>query len=116
MEEAIRLSKSKAAIFSPLIVIVIGFISAYIFQTFMQEWAFIPLALIYWSAIFMVTYKYFGRARIAGLFAKPERNILWTVLCFVVGFIPLPIFLMNLVDVINLSVFVFLNIHVPPVM
>lgn len=96
MEEAIRLSKSKAAIFSPLIVIVIGFISAYIFQTLMQEWAFIPLALVYWGVMFMVTYKYLGRAGIAGLFAKPERNILWSILCFAVGFIPLPIFLMNL--------------------
>ena len=90
------MSKSRVAIFTPLIVIVIGCVSAYIFQSFMQEWAFIPLALIYWGVTFALAYKYLGRAGIAGLFAQPERNIPWAVLCFVVGLIPLPIFLMNL--------------------
>lgn len=62
----------------------------------MREWAFIPLALLYWGAMFVVAHKYMGRAAIAGLFAKPKKNTLWTVLCFAVGLIPLPILLLNL--------------------
>ncbi len=90
------MSKSGAAIFSPLIVIAIGFACAHIFQTLIREWAFIPLALIYWGVTFAVAFKYLGKAGIAGLFARPERSIPWTILCLIVGLIPLPIFLMNL--------------------
>lgn len=90
------MNKDKVAIFSPIAIISLGFISASVFKIFMQEWAFIPLALIYWSLTFVVAYRCLGKASIVGLFAKPEKSIPWIALCFVVGLIPLPILLLNL--------------------
>ncbi len=90
------MSKSKLAIISPLVVIAIGFITAFFLIPFTGEWAFIPLALIYWGTTFAVSYTCFGKESIVKLFDKPKRNVLWTVLCFAVGFIPLSIMLLNL--------------------
>ena len=66
------------------------------FSSFIDEWAFIPLAFIYWAVTFAISYKYLGKEAIIGLFAKSERKIIWFILCLVVGLIPLPIMLMNL--------------------
>ena len=90
------MSKSRMAIFSPIAVIVMGFAIAFTFYPIIDEWAFIPLAFAYWTVIFLVSYKALGKADFAQLFVKPERKPLWVVLSLVVGFIPLPIFLMNL--------------------
>jgi membrane protease YdiL (CAAX protease family) len=92
----IDLKNSKIAIFSPMVVIAIGFIIAYMLSPIMEEWVFIPLALAYWAIIFAISYKNLGKEQFISLFAKPERKALWPILSLVVGFIPLSIFLMNL--------------------
>ncbi len=90
------MTKAKAAVLSPIAVIGIGFVCASLLSRIMQEWAFIPLALIYWGVTFALTYKYLGKASIAVLFAKPKGNVLWPILCMAAALIPLSIFLLNL--------------------
>jgi membrane protease YdiL (CAAX protease family) len=90
------MSKSRIAIFSPIAVIVLGFIIAFTLSPIIDEWAFVPLAFAYWAVIFLISYKMLGKDEFVQLFGKPERKPLWIVLSLVVGLIPLPIFLMNL--------------------
>jgi len=96
MRKVNDLSKSKFAIISPFIVIAVGFIVALVFSSFINEWAFIPLALIYWGVSFVISYKYLGKESIKKLFAKPQGRVVWLILCLIVALVPLPIFLMNL--------------------
>ncbi len=90
------ISKAKTAVLSPAIIIAAGFACASAFQALVGEWAFVPLALFYWGATFAVAYKSLGKAAIAELFVKPQRSVLWTILCCAAGLIPLPILLLNL--------------------
>ncbi len=90
------MTKARAAVISPIAIIVIGFVCASLFSQIMREWAFIPLALIYWGVTFAIYNIYLGKASIAGLFAKPERSVLWPILCMAAALIPLPIFILNL--------------------
>jgi membrane protease YdiL (CAAX protease family) len=90
------MNRSRIAIFSPIAVILIGFIIAFILSPIIEEWAFVPLAFAYWAVIVLISYKTLGKDDFVKLFGKPERKPLWIVLSLVVGLIPLPIFLMNL--------------------
>ncbi len=90
------MSNAKAAVFSPIAVIGAGFICARVCSPIIGEWAFIPLALVYWGVTFALVYKYLGKASIAALFVKPKRSVLLAVLCVAAALIPLPIFLLNL--------------------
>ncbi len=92
----IRTNKARAAVFSPIAVICVGFISASAFSVIMQEWAFIPLALVYWGVTFAVAYRFLGMSLITALFRKPDKSVLWAVSSLAVGMIPLPILLLNL--------------------
>lgn len=39
-------------IFSPLLIIFIGFLVSFIFNKFIGSWVFIPLAIVYWGLVF----------------------------------------------------------------
>ena len=94
------MNRSKVAIISPLIIIGLGFIAAFLFSKLINEWAFIPLALLYWGGSFAVSYRFLGRELFLQLFARPQGKAVWPVICIIAGFIPLPILLMNL-DLLN---------------
>lgn len=40
---------------APFYIIIIGFLAAFIFNHYIGAWAFIPLALVYWTTIAMIT-------------------------------------------------------------
>ncbi len=89
------MDRSKIAVISPLAVIAAGFACASLLSPLLRGWTFIPLALIYWGGTFAVSRQYL-KMPVAGLFATAQNNILWMVLCLIVGLIPLPILLLNL--------------------
>ena len=88
-------------ILAPIFVIAFGSIITVILYSFMNEWAWVILALAYWSSSFLIAYKALGKEDMRALFQKPVGSRGWLVLSIVVGLIPLSILLLNL----NLLIF-----------
>jgi len=81
---------------SPIFLIIICSIFAFLFNKIMGEWVFIPTFILYWGLSFFVTYNLAGVSNIKNWLKKPTGNKGWLVLSIVVGFIPFTILLTNL--------------------
>ncbi|MFD2630426.1 CPBP family intramembrane glutamic endopeptidase [Oceanobacillus kapialis] len=80
---------------SPIVVILIGFITATVFSKFIGGWAWVPLALVYWSTTgFMVMY-FKGDKRIKDWLRKPQSAKASVILSLLLGMFPLTILVMN---------------------
>jgi len=75
-------------IIAPVCVIAFGALIAYVFHLFINEWAWVALALVYWGSSFLIAYKALGKEGIASLFQKPVGSKRWLILSIVVGLIP----------------------------
>lgn len=65
----------------PFIIIAIGFIVALTANSFIQEWAFIPLAIVYWGLIFIVTKP--DKSKITEIFKSKTKERKYIYLSFV---------------------------------
>ena len=83
-------------IFAPLCVIALGAFAAYVSHLFINEWAWVFLALVYWSSSFLMAYKALGKESMPSLFKTPAGSKGWFALSIFVGLIPLSILLLNL--------------------
>lgn len=89
------MNKNRMAVISPVIVIIIGLLTALVFYQMIHEWAFIPLAIVYWGVTFAISWFHKGKDW-RSILGRPTGGRLWPVLCVIVGFIPAPILLLNL--------------------
>lgn len=89
------MEKKKILIF-PVAVIAIGWMTAMVFTPIIGEWAFIPLAICYWTITMGMVIKTAGLQKIKEMFYKPTGKKGWNILALLVGLIPLSILLMNL--------------------
>jgi membrane protease YdiL (CAAX protease family) len=64
----------------PIVIIICGFTVSFVFKFFINEWAFIPLALFYWSAILLITKPTMGGIKI--LFSISKNKIRYSLLAF----------------------------------
>lgn len=64
-----------------LLLIAIGFIVAVIFNQLIGEWAFIPLALVYWAAIFIIVKP--TKKQLSSLFSAPRTSTKYVLLAMV---------------------------------
>ena len=69
------------AIWSPFVIIGIGFSVSFIANSFIGAWAFIPLALIYWTAIFVIVKP--NMEKVTKLFKYPPNHARYILLTFV---------------------------------
>ena len=80
---------------SPLVIIAIGFITAFTFSKFINEWAWIPLALIYWlSQGFYIAFCK-GNKQMKDWFPPSKLVKLPNLISLLIGMIPLSILAMN---------------------
>lgn len=94
MELNISKGKKRFLLFSPLIVILIGFLTATIFSRYILEWAWIPLAIIYWTIIGLCIFLGKGDKRVKDWLGKPQASKI-TIVGLLLGMFPLTIFFMN---------------------
>ncbi len=66
---------------SPFIIIAMGFVVAITASGFIQEWAFIPLAVVYWGAILVITKP--NKIKLTEIFMSPVKDIKYAFLAFV---------------------------------
>lgn len=65
----------------PTVVIAIGFTVAVITNYFIQEWAFIPLALVYWVVIAIITKP--TKAKLTEIFKSPTKSLKYPLIAFI---------------------------------
>ncbi len=89
---------SKKSIFlllSLFVIIGLGFITASIFSQYIQGWAWIPLAIVYWSAIGICIFYFKGDKPIKSWLGKSAVSKVWITISLLLGMFPLTIFFMN---------------------
>ena len=92
---SISLRKRQFLLFSPLLIILVGFTTATLFSRFIQEWAWVPLALVYWTAMGVFVFIGKGDKQLKDWIRKPESSKL-TILGLILGMIPLTVLFTNL--------------------
>ncbi|MFP7224462.1 CPBP family intramembrane glutamic endopeptidase [Priestia filamentosa] len=90
-------SKRKKVIIllSPIIVILLGFITATGFSRFIDGWAWIPLAIVYWSSLGFCIVYFKENKQVKDWLKKPENSILPIILSLLLGMFPLSILIIN---------------------
>ena len=69
---SISVRKRQFLLFSPLLIILVGFTTATLFSRFIQEWAWVPLALVYWTAMGVFVFIGKGDKRLKDWIRKPK--------------------------------------------
>lgn len=65
---------------SPFLIIFLGFSTAAIFSGFLDGWAWIPLAIVYWGSLYFCSYYFKGAAPIKIWLGKARPSKLWVAL------------------------------------
>lgn len=95
MVTQIREVKFWAVLASPLLIILLGFLTATFFNHYIEGWAWVPLAIMYWGSLgffiwFLKENKYLGY-----WFKKSKKAPIWVAITMLVGVFPLSILMMN---------------------
>ncbi|MFY3790926.1 CPBP family intramembrane glutamic endopeptidase [Ureibacillus sp. MALMAid1270] len=80
---------------SPLAIIFLGFLTAFLFSKYIHEWAWIPLALVYWLSLGLCILYFKGTKHVKDWFLPTKITSLWNVISLLLGMIPLSILAMN---------------------
>lgn len=75
---------------SPLLIILIGHLSARLFSALLGQWAGVGVELVYWGSMILVTAALVDRQRVKGWFARPRGSRWWIVAAVTMGFISFP--------------------------
>jgi membrane protease YdiL (CAAX protease family) len=91
-----KMNRKLIAIISPFLVILLGFICSKLLSTYINEWAFVPVMIIYWTITVFIVYKSIGINKIKEYFIKPIGNRLWLILAIIIGVMPVAVLMQNL--------------------
>lgn len=89
------ITKKNIVLLSPFLIISVNIFVAVIFGKIIGKWAFIPIILVEWCLFAFFIWRYGGTDSIKKWLKKPSGNFGWSILALLIGFIPLPIFLMH---------------------
>lgn len=90
-----KLSKREIIIASPFLIISVNLIVAVLFGKIFQKWAFIPIILIEWCLFLFFILKFTDKETRVSWLKKSQGVFGWNALALVIGFLPLPLFLMH---------------------
>jgi len=80
---------------SPFIIILFGFLTATFFNHLIDGWAWIPLAIVYWSLLGFSIYFFKDNKKLGDWFQKSKKAPFWITITLLVGMFPLTILIMN---------------------
>ncbi|MGP4039728.1 CPBP family intramembrane glutamic endopeptidase [Gracilibacillus sp. D59] len=80
---------------SPLVIILLGFTTASLFSNIIGGWAWVPLAIVYWSLLGLSIYYFKANKAVKEWLKKPKRSFLMVTLSLLLGMFPLTILIMN---------------------
>jgi membrane protease YdiL (CAAX protease family) len=79
---------------SPIFILVITQSTALILGRYLDALVYLPIILIYWTALALILYK-FGLGDIKGWLKRPQGHWGWIVLAVLLGLSSLPLFISN---------------------
>lgn len=80
---------------SPFFIILLGFLTATFFNRIIDGWAWIPLALVYWTLLGFCIYLFKENKSLGDWFQKSKKAPFWITLTMLIGMFPLTILIMN---------------------
>lgn len=80
---------------SPVLVIAVSHVTARLSGHLLGVWSWAVLALVFWSTAALICYRHGGVADWRTRLRRSQGRAVWATLALLVGFIPLPIFLLN---------------------
>lgn len=92
---------------SPFFIIGLGFLTATAFNALIEGWAWVPLAIVYWSSMGYCIWRFKGDKPLAHWLKKSRKAPGWITITLLIGMFPLTILVMNyhLFDSVWLVVF-----------
>ncbi|MFJ5763729.1 lysostaphin resistance A-like protein [Lysinibacillus sp. NPDC093210] len=78
---------------SPFFIILIGYSTATVFNHFIGGWAWIPLAIIYWTFLGISIWNFKGDKKLGAWFIKSKKAPFWITISMLIGIFPLTILL-----------------------
>lgn len=97
MKMSLNLSAKKRvlALISPFVIILLGYLTAALFSNFVDGWAWVPLAIVYWGSLgFCIIYFKEGR-RIQEWLGKSKPSKGSVIVSLALGMFPLTILITN---------------------
>lgn len=86
--------KKYSAVIAPPAIILVGFLVAFGANAIIGEWAFIPLALVYWASIIFVVKP--DKETFSDIMKKPQGSIVWRILPYIPALFTLVAFVWGL--------------------
>ena len=80
---------------SPFLIILLGFLTASFFNNIIGGWAWVPLAIVYWSLLGLSIWKFKGSKNLSDWYKKSNNAPFCLSITMLVGMFPLTILLMN---------------------
>ncbi|OZI12008.1 hypothetical protein CEW92_08575 [Bacillaceae bacterium SAS-127] len=80
---------------SPIVVILLGFITATICSKVIDEWAWVPLAIVYWSSLGLCIKYFKGHKQIKDWLKKPQSSKFIVFFTLILGLFPMSVIMMN---------------------
>ncbi|MEK5231929.1 CPBP family glutamic-type intramembrane protease [Lysinibacillus sp. FSL K6-0232] len=80
---------------SPFLIILLGFLTATVCHSFIGGWAWIPLAIVYWSLLGFAIYFFKDTRNLGDWFQKSRKSPFWITITMLIGMFPLTILMMN---------------------
>lgn len=88
-------NRRRLILFSPLVIIAVGRLTAYFVGLLLGIWVWIPMILVVWAIFALMIIWGGGRESIRRWLRAPHGAWGWSVLAVVVGLIPLNVFILN---------------------
>ncbi|HWO75602.1 MAG TPA: CPBP family intramembrane glutamic endopeptidase [Bacillus sp. (in: firmicutes)] len=91
-----QIKNSQLVIWAPVIVVLISSCSSFIFSTFIQEWAWIPVAIFYWGSMFAFIYFFTTKKERSKWLSRARGHAGWKAGTVLAGLFPLTILFTNM--------------------
>ena len=93
--------KKWRAVAAPLVIILVGFLTAFTTNELIGEWAFIPLSIVYWLSILFVVQP--NKARFFKMFRKSKGNIFWRIIAYIPAMFTIVAFVWGLLSITTVT-------------
>lgn len=80
---------------SPFLIILLGFLTASFFNNIIGGWAWVPLAIVYWSLLGLSIWNFKENKKLSDWLKKSKKAPFWITITMLVGMFPLTILMMS---------------------
>nr|WP_106781202.1 CPBP family intramembrane glutamic endopeptidase [Lysinibacillus timonensis] len=95
MSFTLEKKKNFSLLISPIIIIILGYSIANLFSRWMAEWAWVPLAIVYWSTMGFCIFYFKENKKLIDWFITTKITRLPNIISIILSLFPLSILILN---------------------